>query len=158
MGETEGLRPSVDPLFKAAGNQDPLVMFSCKQVWASSFSGYSALPCTSTGQEGEQRGTEVNGSLVEARTGSLRAGVPYSSKRSRRAQPLPRPLVPAEGRQSLCPTTQGKLSQRAPLFSSQLEAGGQGRASQEEPRSVCIESWSLPFRAQCCWLSHFWRM
>lgn len=158
MGETEGLRPSVDPLFKATGNQDPLVMFSWpdKKSRASrcglAASSKAILHCPAPPQQG-QRGTEDNGSLMEAQTGSLGAGALCSSKRSRRAQPLPRPLVPAEGRQSLCPYTRQTEPEGSTFFpASWRPEVKRERASQEEPLSICTESWSLPCRAQC---SHF---
>lgn len=126
MGETEGLRPSVDPLFKATGNQDPLVMFSWpdKKSRASrcglAASSKAILHCPAPPQQG-QRGAEDNGSLMEAQDPWEQ--VPCAPPKDPGGLSLSHALWFQLRAGSLSAPTQGKLSQRVPLF-FQL-AGGQ---------------------------------
>lgn len=79
-----------------------------------------AMSCTLSGHKWGAEGHKVQeipqGSTDDGGGGGLGAGAPYSSKRPPRVQPclsvrpLPCPLLPAEGSQSLCLTSQGKLS------------------------------------------------
>lgn len=111
------------------------------------------------GSRGLQRPGDPSG---KPRRGPLGAGAPYSSKRPPRAQPcqsgLSLVLCSQRRTQSLCPTIQGKLSQRALPFSREPEAGGGRRAAQEEPLSVCREAWPLPGRTQSSSSSRTTRM
>lgn len=93
------------------------------------------MSCTSSGHKwgaGGRKGQEIPQGSTDG--DPLGAGAPYSSKRPQGFSPACLSgLLPAEGTQSLCLTSQGKLSLGALPFSRELEAGGDGKSPQEEP-------------------------